>query len=135
MKQSLPALKSIAYLPCSLLPPDTLEKYLTGIPVGIFAAVTPVVYFDSSSCEAEAEYHNGVSYEKTTLKFRTTDEIPRSQDIAFVITDVQGKSYLIGHRELPYPMVAITSVIDKDTNIFEVKVAFSARKSLIPCAF
>lgn len=135
MKQSLPALKSIAYLPCSLVSPDTLEKYLAGIPVGIFAAVTPVVHFDSSSCEAEAEYNNGVSYEKTTLQFRTTDDIPRSQDIAFVITDVQGKSYLIGHLERPYPMVAVTFTIDKDTNIYEVKVSFSSRKALIPCAF
>ena len=134
MKQSLPALKSIAYLPCSLVSPDTLEKYLASIPVGIFAAVTRVVHFESSTCEAEAEYNNGVSYEKTTLQFRTTDDIPPSQDIAFVVTDVQGKSFLIGHRERPYPMVAVTSIIDKDTNIFEVKVQFSARKSLILCA-
>lgn len=134
MKQSLPSLLSIAYLPCSLLEPDVLEKYLAGIPIGVFAAVTPVEHFSDSSCEAEAEYNNGVTYEKTTLKFKTTDELPCSQDIAFVVKDVNGQAYLIGHQEKPFPMVGVTKTIDQDTNIHDVKVEFSARKSLVPCS-
>lgn len=118
----------------SLLSSDIILKHLAGVPVGIFAAVTPVTHFDSSSCEAETEYNNGVSFEKTTLQFRTTDEIPSSQDIAFVVKDVQGQSYLVGHRERPHPIVAVTAIIDKDTNIRKVNVSFSARKSLVPCA-
>lgn len=134
MRQSLPSIKAIAFLPCSLLSPDILEKYLAGVPIGIFAATTPIEHYGNASCEAVLEYDNGSSMEKATLKFTTTDEIQDAQELAFVLTDVQGRSHIIGHREPPYPMLEIGKVIDKDSNIHEFKVTFSSRKSLIPCA-
>ena len=78
--------------------------------------------------------HRGTYYESTTLQFTTTDEIQQSQELAFVVTDVHDKSYLIGCKEAPYPVVDITTNLDKDNNISHVKVSFSRKKSLIPCA-
>ena len=131
MKQSLPSISFIGYLPCSELPPDLLLKYLSGMPISIFASPTPIEHYGNASCEAVSEYDNGSRLEKTTLKFTTADEVPERQDLAFVVKDVQGREYVIGQKESPYPMVEISTSVDKDENIKEVKVVFSARKSLI----
>ena len=72
-------------------------------------------------------------YESTTLQFTTTDEIRQSQELAFVVTDVNNHTYVIGCKEAPYPVVDITTNLDNETNISEVKVTFQRQKSLIPC--
>lgn len=135
MTQSLPSICYIGYLPCSELPPDILNKYLAGMPIAIFSVPTPIELYGDASCEAVSEYDNGSRLEKTTLQFTTTDEVPECQDLAFVVKDVQGKTYVIGQKETPFPMVEIETSVNKDENVKVVKVVFSARKSLIPCSF
>lgn len=51
-----------------------------------------------------------------------------------IITDVHDKSYLIDVKEVPFPIVNITTKVDDETNISEVKVTFQRQKSLIPCS-
>ena len=87
----------------------------------------------NASCEAESEYTGGTYYESTTLQFTTTDEIRQMQQLAFVVTDVNNHTYVIGCKEAPYPVVDITTNLDNETNISEVKVTFQRQKSLIPC--
>lgn len=135
MRQSLHSVKSICYLPCPLLPDDIILKHLSGMPVGVFNSATPIGLYGDASCEAASEHDNGSSLEKTTLQFTTTDEIPTSQELAFVVEDVQGKSYVIGQKESPSPMVEIDTKIDNKENLKVVKVVFIAKKSLIPCRF
>lgn len=132
MKQSLPAISFIGFLPCDELPPDVLLKYLSGMPISIFTSPTPIEHYGNASCEAVSEYDNGSRLEKTTLKFTTADEVPERQGLAFIVRDAQGREYVIGQKERPFPMVEISNSVDKDENIKEVKVVFSARKSLIP---
>lgn len=134
MRQSLHSVKSIGYLPCSLLPDDIILKHLSGMPVGVFNSATPIGLYGDASCEAASEHDNGSSLEKTTLQFTTTDEIPASQELAFVVEDVQGKTYVIGQKETPFPMVEIDTKVDSKENVKVVKVVFNARKSLIPCS-
>lgn len=135
MRQSLHSVKSICYLPCPLLPDDIILKHLSGMPVGVFNSATPIGLYGDASCEAASEHDNGSSLEKSTLQFTTTDEIPTSQELAFVVEDVQGKSYVIGQKESPFPMVEIDTKIDNKENLKVVKVVFIAKKSLIPCRF
>ena len=135
MRQSLHSVKSICYLPCPLLPDDIILKHLSGMPVGVFNSATPIGLYGDASCEADSEHDNGSSLEKSTLQFTTTDEIPTSQELAFVVEDVQGKSYVIGQKESPFPMVEIDTKIDNKENLKVVKVVFIAKKSLIPCRF
>lgn len=134
MKQSLPGIKAISFVPCHLLSPNIVEKHRAGIPVGVFSTTTPIEHYGNASCEAESEYINGGYSEKTVLQFTTTDEILQKPELAFVVTDVHDKSYLIGVKEAPFPMVDITQKIDDDTNINQVKVTFQRQKSLIPCS-
>ena len=133
-KQSLPGIKAIAFLPCKLLPPNIVEKFLSGVPIGVFSTSTPIEHYGNASCEAESEYTGGTYYESTTLQFTTTDEIQQSQELAFVVTDVNNHTYVIGCKEAPYPVVDITTNLDNDNNISHVKVSFSRKKSLIPFA-
>lgn len=134
MRQSLPGIKSIGYLPCANLSPLIMQKHIVGIPVGVFSAITPIEHYGNASCEAESEYDHGRKLQKTKLKFSTTDEIPIDKHLAFVVTDVEGKSWLIGLREPPCPITEYVRKIDSSTNIWEVEVSFSARKSLISCS-
>ena len=132
IKQSLPSISFIGFLPCSELTPDILLKYLSGMPISIFASPTSIEHYGNASCEAVSEHDNGSRLEKPTLKFTTADEVPECQDLAFVVKDVQGKSYIIGQKEAPFPMVEIDTKVDSKEN---VKVVFTARKSLIPYSF
>lgn len=133
MKQSLPGIKSIGYLPCHLLPPNILQKHLAGVAVGIYSIPTPVEHYGNAECTAEQEYDHGSYLERSTLTFTTTDRIPNHLPLAFVMTDVNGQSYVIGFHEAPLPVVEISQKTGETDCIFEVKVNFSARKSLISC--
>lgn len=133
MRHSLPGIKSIGYLPCANLSPLILQKHIVGIPVGVFSDLTPVEHYGNASCVAEGEYDNGRMLEKTKLSFTTTSDIPTDKHIAFVVTDVEDKSWLIGLREAPFPVVEYRRIIDREKRLSEVEVAFIARKSLIPC--
>lgn len=134
MKQSLPGIERIATVPCQLLSPNIIEKYKAGVPIGVFAITTPIEHYGNASCEAVSEFDEGGYVEKASLHFNTTTEISQQQNLAFVITDVNGKSFVIGCMEAPYPIVNITQKVDEDTNIYEVKVSFTRIKALIPCS-
>lgn len=133
MRQSLPGIKFIGYLSCSLLPPNILQKSLAGVPVAIYSPPTPIEHYGNAECVAEQEYDHASYLEKTTLTFTTTDEIPNSKPVAFVVTDVNGRSYVIGHQENPCPVVEISRKKGVEESICELNVSFSAQKSLISC--
>lgn len=133
MKQSLPNIIAISYVPCASLIPNITEKYLAHLPVGIFPLPTAIEHYGDASCEAEQEFDNGGYSEKTVLQFNSTADLSHEAPLAFVIKDAQGQSYIIGTREAPYPMMEVTKTIDKETNVFSYKVTFTRRKSLVPC--
>lgn len=134
MHQSLPNIVSISTVPCASLSDNILEKYLAKMPIAVFPLPTAIEHYGNASCEAEQEYVNGSYSEKTVLQFTSAEDIPQFPAPAFVIEDAQGKCYLIGTKEAPFPMVEITNTIDTETNIKAYKVTFTRRKSLIPCA-
>lgn len=133
MNQSLPDIVAIYRVPCADLIPNITEKYRAQLPVGIFPSPTPIVLCGKSSCEAEQEYVDGGYSEKTVLQFTTTEDISQYPPLAFVVTDANEQSYIIGTKEAPYPMVEITKSIDKEVNVNTVKVTFTRPKSLVPC--
>lgn len=133
MKQSLPGITAVFYLPCSALVPNVMAKHLAKIPVGVFSTLYGLAVHGDGECEAESSDENGSNSEKTTLQFTTTDEIPTDKPLAFVVEDANHQFYLIGAREKPYPIVEASKRIDPEKNVFDVKVTFTAQKSLIPC--
>lgn len=134
MIQSLPDIIAVYRVPCSQLIPNITEKYRAHVPVGVYPLPTEIALCGEASCEAEQEYDNGGYWEKTVLQFRTLEVISTTPPQAFIAKDAQGQAYIIGARERPFPIVEVTHTIDKDTNVYNVKVTFSARKSLVPCS-
>ena len=134
MKQSLPDIIAIYQVPCSSLTANITERFRAHAPVRVSQGLTLIEHYGKASCEAEQQFDNGGYSEKTVLQFSTNEEISQYPPLAFVITDAQGQSYIIGTREQPYPMVEITKSIDKEANVNNVKVTFTRRKSLVPCS-
>ena len=133
MKQSLPNITAIYYVPCASLIPNITEKHRAGLPVAIFPLPSPIEQYGNASCEAEQEYVGGGYSEKTVLEFNTTDDLRHYPPLAFVVTDADGQSYIIGTKEAPYPIMEITQTIDKEVHVNTVKVTFTRPKSLVPC--
>ena len=64
------------------------------------------------------------------------DELPTNSHIAFVITDCNGQSYVIGQHEKPRPIIKTSSATGTpsgDPAVCSVEVTLYAQKSLIPC--
>ena len=136
MKVALPSITKIAYLPCSELSPDIQLRYKVKMPIAVYAGTSPVKFFDTPTCEAVMEYENKGRVEHTTLKFSTLDELPTAYPVAFVVTTANGRSYLIGAMERPFPVVKIESTTGTpagESAVNKVTVTFSSAKSLIPC--
>ena len=131
--QSLPHIIKVFVVPCANLVPNVVEKYLAGIPVGVYPLPTEVEQYGTGSCEAENALDDGTYYEKTILQFSTAEEITNTTPLAFVIMDAQENYYLIGAREAPYPIIEIAKAVSTESNVNNIKVTFTRRKSLIPC--
>ena len=98
MKQSLPGIKNISVLPCAGIPQHAMAKCLSDIPVGLNCNTSNLDIYPESSLEVESNYTNGDYYENLTLKFTSTTRIPKQRKMALVVTDVEGKNYLIGTK-------------------------------------
>lgn len=132
--QSLPNIVKVFTIPCASLAPNVVEKYMAGLPVGVYPLPTEVEQYGTGSVEAANELDDGTYYEKSVLQFSTAEEIDNRTPMAFVVMDAQGKYFLIGVKEFPFPIVEITKGLSPDANVNDIKVTFSRKKSLIPCS-
>ena len=132
--QSLPNIVKVFTIPCVSLAPNIVEKYMAGLPVGVYPLPTEVEQYGTGSVEAANELDDGTYYEKTVLQFSTAEEIDNRTPMAFVVMDAQEKYFLIGVKEFPYPIVEITKTMSGENNVNNIKVTFQRRKSLIPCS-
>lgn len=134
MKQSLPGITAIRYLECSKLPSNLEMKSLVGVPIGIYDIMTSVCFTGHPTCITESEYDQHAQSEKTVLTFQTTDELPVRRQLAFVVSDIQGRLYLIGHNEAPYPTVKRTGQLGtpaEEKAGYTYEVTLIGRKTLI----
>ena len=111
-----------------------MEKYLAGVPVGIYLLTNEIEQYGTGSCTAETSIEEGSLIEKTTLQFETTQQLENVEHLAFVILDANLQYYIIGVREKPYPLVEVRKDISPEANVNTVKVTLTRRKSLIPCS-
>ena len=132
--QSLPNIVKVFTIPCASLTPNVVEKYMAGLPVGVYPLPTEVEQYGTGSVEAANELDDGTYYEKTVLQFSTAEEIDNRTPLAFVIKDAQENYYLIGAKEAPYPIIEITKSMSCERNVSNVKMTFTRKKSLLPCS-
>ena len=87
-----------------------------------------------TTCQSLPGILNG-RVETTTLRFRSLDAIPTTHPLAFIVTDVNRQSYLVGLHEPPYPIVRSTQTTGTpsgDPAVISYEVTFTALKALIP---
>ena len=134
--QSLPGIKFIGYVLADNLQREMMNKHLANLPVGIFTDITPIAFCGVPTCEAVSTYNNNGRIEQTTLRFKTLDDLPTYRHVAYVVTDCNNQSYIIGQREKPRPIVKVTrdtGTPNGDPSVATVEITLYAQKSLIPC--
>ena len=134
---SLPGIKFIGFALAENLQREMMFKHLAGIPVGIFTDITPIAFCGVPTCEAISTYNKNGRIEQTTLRFKTLDVLPTTRHVAFVVTDCNNQSYIIGQHEKPRPIVKVTrdtGTPNGDPAVATVEITLYAQKSLIPCA-
>ena len=135
--QRLPGIKVLGFVQGKYLQRQMMHKSLAGLPVAIMTDITPINFVGNPTCEAASDYDNGGRIEKTTLKFVTNDLIQLQSDIAFVMTDTNDESFVIGTREKPHPIIRMkifTGEPNGEPAVFSYEVTLYAQRSLIPCS-
>lgn len=135
--QSLPGIKYIGFVETEKLSPNVMLKGICGAPVGVYVDVTPVAFVGMPDCTIGDEYDSHGRLQAVELKFATNEFVPTTTPVAFVVTDVNGQSYLIGAQEPPHPVVKLTVNFgspkgESSVNTYEVK--YVAIKALLQCS-
>lgn len=133
----LPGITHIGLLPCAMLPQNVADSYLAGIPVVLPSAGLNIPFCGVPICEVSSEYSNNGSLEKATLTFASSQFIAEKAQVAFVITDVNGRTMLIGAREKPFPIIKRTrntGAPDSDSAVFTYEISCVAIAALVECA-
>lgn len=83
-------------------------KSMVGVPVSIYQELTKVCFNGNPTCITESEYDRHAQSEKTVLTFQSVEELPINRNLAFIVSDVGGRHYIIGHFEDPFPTIKRT---------------------------
>lgn len=134
--QILPGIKAIGWVDCRHLPRRVDLSAICGMTVAVLTDIHPIPFFDEPTCECQHK-KDGAGYQDTaTLKFLTGKELPRSATLGFVVTDVNGNTFLIGSLEAPRPQVEcsrLTGSPSGDAAGFEYEVKHVSIKTMVPC--
>ena len=133
----MPGVIAVRWIKAANLSSHLLEKYIAGVPVALGTIGNELKLEDTASASGLNSVENNGLTSKAELEFKTMDEVPRDEDIAWAVQDADGNWWLIGTRERPFPVVEIsqsTGTPSGDPAVATVKVTHSAKIALIPVA-
>ncbi len=133
----MPGVIAVRWIKAANLSSHMLEKYIAGVPVALGTIGNELKLEDTASASGLNSVENNGLTSKAELEFKTMDEVPRDEDIAWAVQDADGNWWLIGTRERPFPVVEIsqsTGTPGGDPAVATVKVTHSAKIALIPVA-
>ena len=134
--QILPGIKAIGWIDCRHLPRRVDLSAICGMAVAVLTDIHPIPFFDEPTCECKTK-KDGAGYEDTaTLKFLTDKELPHAVCTGFVVTDVNGNSFLLGSLEAPYPVVEseqCCGIPSGDAAGYAYEIKHVSIKSMVPC--
>lgn len=134
--QRLPGIINIYYVLASSLMASITQKALADAPVGVFADTFLIPHIGDAICEMETQFDNNDTLEKVKLSFSTTSQLPSHEHLAFVIQTVDGKKYLIGTADKPYPVIKVddsTGKVDGDSAATKYTISYTNKVALVPC--
>lgn len=134
--QILPGVKAIGWIDCSQLQPRVDLHGICMIRVPVLTTITPVVFFGEPDCRCTRSRESGRKAVTATLKFRSGDVLPLHVPLGFVVTDQNYRTFLIGSREHPQPVVKIEQTAGQcvgDAAGYEYEVSHTALATLIEC--
>ena len=102
---SLPGIKRLSYINAKELASDLQAHALSGAPVWVTQSQTEIPFTGEASCACTRNNEHGASNESVELTFESLLPIPEHIPLAFIVTDVNNRSYLIGQREQPWPFI------------------------------
>lgn len=132
----LPGITKIWYVPADTLMSGITLRALANLPIGIFADILPVPYVGEPICETETEFDNNDYRQKVQLTFSTTTPLPSCR-LAFIILTANGKQFLIGTADHPFPIVKsidTTGELDGEKAATKYTITYTNKLALIPCS-
>lgn len=137
-RQHLPGIKAIGWLDAGHLTPNVCLYGITGQEVGIIAEIHPIDFCADADCTCKTSKSGSRYSDTATLKFFSA--IPITFDglcnVAFVVTDTENRTWLIGSKEHPNATIDITyqhAAPSSGRSGYQYEVSHVACKSLIPC--
>jgi len=135
--QSLPGISHIYIVSCSNLTPHLMLQAIANMNVAVYASLQEVPFNGEPTLECANEYDNHGRLEKVTLSFSSPTDIDAATPSAFVIEDANGARFLIGAREMPFPIVKKTKKAGTPTGdpaAFAYEVTLTNIRALIRCS-
>lgn len=135
-EQILPGIKKIGWVECSRLPRQIAMAGLSRLTVPIPADINFFSFFGSPECSRTTEKENNGLVQSASLKFVAAEELPYERHIAFIVVDANGKNYVIGSHEKPYPVVKIEKTAgspDGSAAGYLHEITHKAIRTLVPC--
>ena len=133
--QILPGIKFIGWVDNRNLPDRVDLMAICGMSLAVLTDIHEVQFFNEPECECIRK-KDGAGYEDTaTLKFSSPSFIPESNFLAFVVTDVNDQSFLIGSKEIPVSKAPTrtTGKTSGDAAGREYEITHVAIRSMVPC--
>ena len=133
---SLPGIKSIACINALELPLDLGMVAVSGTPLALMIPFTNIPLTGEASCESTRTNKDGSGNDSVELSFQTLMSIPGYMPLAFLVTDVNNRSYLIGTHEKPWPYIESSQAFgspDGESSITTYTISYKAPKAMIPC--
>lgn len=133
---SLPGIKKLHILSVNDLPENVMLHSQRGLIVALAAPSEQIELIGTPTLKWEGSKVNGCRQESATLEFSTIHPLPELPDLAFVVSCVNGKQYLIGSREGRRPIVNYTGSTGDprgSASVYSYKITHIAQKSVLPC--
>lgn len=134
--QILPGVTAIGWIESRHLQARVNLAAICGMAVPILTDINGINFFDTPTCELARKKEGAATSETAMLKFKTYIRLPNRKKIAFIVTDANGDTYLIGAAEPPFPSVEATRTLGSpsgDPAGIEYEIKHTALRSLIPC--
>ncbi len=132
---SLSGVKAISYIAANTLPDTILQQAVSKQPIVIYSSRTPVPFYGTPECSVEQINENNGTKEVASLVFRSLVVIPEAFAIAFLITDTNGQTYMLGCKNSPYPSITAIQQFgapEGEPHCLNVTVEHTAIKALFP---